>query len=301
MSTTPAPVCASTAGWSTEVTTDESVHRGRRHLQRLLRLPVRLQGRARRQRLGPHRQAAARLRPVLDARGRAHLRPGAAGAHALRRQPLQPLRRGALHGLVQGRGRDVQARRRPRASSTPTGAPAAGAAWTPARTTRSTSTRTSTSRRSAPAARTCWTAAGRPRAAWTPAPPAPSSSARRASSPSSSPRRRSRSRSSAPGRACTTCNVPKKFIAGTVYDPVEKEVVIGATVTATAADGASCSAQTDAFGDFWLRGLDEGTYAVTITADGFAPATCEVSTRARREPRRHPPCAIGGGPPRRPT
>ena len=73
-------------------------------------------------------------------------------------------------------------------------------------------------------------------------------------------------------------NIPKKFIAGTVYDPGEKEVVVGATVTAIAADGASCSAETDAFGDFWIRGLDEGTYAVTITADGFAPATCEVST-----------------------
>ena len=29
-------------------------------------------------------------------------------------------------------------------------------------------------------------------------------------------------------------NIPKKFIAGTVYDPVEKEVVIGATCTLTA-------------------------------------------------------------------
>ena len=26
-------------------------------------------------------------------------------------------------------------------------------------------------------------------------------------------------------------NIPKKFIAGTVYDPVEKEVIIGATCT----------------------------------------------------------------------
>ena len=73
-------------------------------------------------------------------------------------------------------------------------------------------------------------------------------------------------------------NVPKRFIAGTVYDPAEKEVVIGATVTATAAGGASCSVETDAFGDFWIEGLDEGAYAVTIAADGFSPATCEVST-----------------------
>ena len=32
-------------------------------------------------------------------------------------------------------------------------------------------------------------------------------------------------------------NIPKKFIAGTVYDPIEKEVVIGATCTATPAGG----------------------------------------------------------------
>jgi tetrathionate reductase subunit B len=72
-------------------------------------------------------------------------------------------------------------------------------------------------------------------------------------------------------------NIPKKFIAGTVYDPVEKEVVIGAVVTATAVDGgASCSVATDAFGDFWLEGLAPGVYTVTIAAEGFDPATCEV-------------------------
>ena len=59
-STTPVPACASTAGWSREVTTDhEGIHRRRRRLQRLLRLPVRLQGRARGQRLGADRQAPA--------------------------------------------------------------------------------------------------------------------------------------------------------------------------------------------------------------------------------------------------
>ena len=34
-------------------------------------------------------------------------------------------------------------------------------------------------------------------------------------------------------------NIPKKFIAGTVYDPIEKEVVIGATCTLTPAPAAS--------------------------------------------------------------
>ena len=50
-------------------------------------------------------------------------------------------------------------------------------------------------------------------------------------------------------------NLPKKFIAGTVYDPVEKEVVIGATCTLTpAAGGAALTVATDEFGDFWFEG-----------------------------------------------
>jgi tetrathionate reductase subunit B len=65
-------------------------------------------------------------------------------------------------------------------------------------------------------------------------------------------------------------NVPKKFIAGTVYDPVEKEVVIGATVTATPAAGGAVSVATDEFGDFWLKGLETGVYEVSIAAEGFA-------------------------------
>ena len=53
-------------------------------------------------------------------------------------------------------------------------------------------------------------------------------------------------------------NIPKKFIAGTVYDPIEKEVVVGATCTATPAGGGDAVAvDTDAFGDFWLKDLDD--------------------------------------------
>jgi Fe-S-cluster-containing dehydrogenase component len=72
--------------------------------------------------------------------------------------------------------------------------------------------------------------------------------------------------------------IPRQFIGGTVYDPVEKEVVVGATVTATAADGAACSVTTDAFGDFWLEDLPAGVFNVSIEADGFKPAACEVDT-----------------------
>jgi tetrathionate reductase subunit B len=66
-------------------------------------------------------------------------------------------------------------------------------------------------------------------------------------------------------------NIPKRFIAGTVYDPIEKEVVIGAVCTLTPlGDGGVVSVSTDAFGDFWLKDLEEGTYSLAIAADGFA-------------------------------
>lgn len=61
-------------------------------------------------------------------------------------------------------------------------------------------------------------------------------------------------------------HLPKKFIGGTVYDPAEKEVIIGATCTLT--DNASkdkFSATTDNFGDFWFHGLkDNATYTLKM-------------------------------------
>jgi len=54
-------------------------------------------------------------------------------------------------------------------------------------------------------------------------------------------------------------NIPKKFIAGTVYDPVQKEVIIGATCTLTEArNGRIYTAKTDDYGDFWFEGLKDG-------------------------------------------
>lgn len=62
-------------------------------------------------------------------------------------------------------------------------------------------------------------------------------------------------------------NLPKRFIAGTVYDPVEEEVVIGATVSVSG--DSTATATTDEFGDFWLEGLPVGTFNVKIEAAGF--------------------------------
>jgi tetrathionate reductase subunit B len=63
-------------------------------------------------------------------------------------------------------------------------------------------------------------------------------------------------------------NIPKKFIAGTLYDPKKKEVVIGATCTLRN-NGSTRTETTDGFGDFWFEGLEVGTYSLEIQAPGF--------------------------------
>ncbi|MBQ9954458.1 MAG: carboxypeptidase regulatory-like domain-containing protein [Eggerthellaceae bacterium] len=62
-------------------------------------------------------------------------------------------------------------------------------------------------------------------------------------------------------------NMPKRFVAGTVYDPEIKEVVIGAKITAMA-EGVEFETTTDAYGDFWLWNLPEAEGKLTISADG---------------------------------
>jgi tetrathionate reductase subunit B len=77
-------------------------------------------------------------------------------------------------------------------------------------------------------------------------------------------------------------NVPKKFIAGTVFDPKEMEVVIGAKCTVTGPNGYTQTVQTDGFGDFWLRGLADNTdYKVVISAPGFTDKTFEQVNTAK--------------------
>ncbi len=70
--------------------------------------------------------------------------------------------------------------------------------------------------------------------------------------------------------------LPKRFIAGTVYDSSKNEVVIGATCTLSGA--GSATATTDDFGDFWFDGLAAGNYSLQITASGYNAKTLQVST-----------------------
>jgi len=72
--------------------------------------------------------------------------------------------------------------------------------------------------------------------------------------------------------------LPKKFVAGTVFDSAADEVVIGATCTLTGAGGTS-TATTDEFGDFWFEGLAEDTFALDIAASGYTTKTIDpIST-----------------------
>ena len=63
-------------------------------------------------------------------------------------------------------------------------------------------------------------------------------------------------------------NIPGQFIAGTVYDPEEKEVVIGARVRATNG-GKTVEVVTDEYGDFWFKDLAKGLYDIVIQAKGY--------------------------------
>jgi len=62
--------------------------------------------------------------------------------------------------------------------------------------------------------------------------------------------------------------IPGQFIAGTVYDPIEKEVVIGAVCRAVSGN-TTLETITDSYGDFWFKDLAVGSWDVTITAPGF--------------------------------
>ena len=72
-------------------------------------------------------------------------------------------------------------------------------------------------------------------------------------------------------------NIPKTFIAGTVYDPTVNEIVEGATVTLTG--DANATTKTNGWGDFWFEGIEEGSYQVEIKANGKTKVFEGVSTK----------------------
>ena len=76
----------------------------------------------------------------------------------------------------------------------------------------------------------------------------------------------------APEVAVFYIGIPRKFIAGEVYSPTEDKCLDGAEVTLVdITTGGKFTTRTDNYGDFWLEGLEIGTYSLTIEKDGYYP------------------------------
>ncbi len=75
-------------------------------------------------------------------------------------------------------------------------------------------------------------------------------------------------------------NLPKKFIGGTLYDPVEKEVIIGAKCTLKDDESKdSFTTETDNFGDFWFHNVkDDGRFTLTFEKNGKQKTVEEIFT-----------------------
>lgn len=73
----------------------------------------------------------------------------------------------------------------------------------------------------------------------------------------------------APGSHVYYLNLPKRWIAGQVIDPMRDEVVIGAKVTLVDAAGNKRETLTDDFGDFWFKKIEPGKYSLTVEDDRF--------------------------------
>jgi hypothetical protein len=71
-------------------------------------------------------------------------------------------------------------------------------------------------------------------------------------------------------------HLPKRFVAGTVYDPSSKNVVVGANCTLTGNAG-TYTATTDGFGDFWIEDIEAAEFTLSIEKDGKTK-TVELST-----------------------
>ena len=64
--------------------------------------------------------------------------------------------------------------------------------------------------------------------------------------------------------------LPKRFIAGALYDKEADECSEDVKVTATNVEtGEATTTVTDSYGDFWLRGLAAGQYTLLFEKDGY--------------------------------
>lgn len=79
-----------------------------------------------------------------------------------------------------------------------------------------------------------------------------------------------------PGSHVYYLNLPKRFIAGQVIDPMRDEVIIGAKVTLTSEAGETRVAESDEFGDFWFKKIESGKYTVTVEDERYVTRAFEA-------------------------
>jgi Fe-S-cluster-containing dehydrogenase component len=72
-------------------------------------------------------------------------------------------------------------------------------------------------------------------------------------------------------------NLPRKFIAGTVYTPADEEVAIGAACTLTG-EGETLTQTTNHWGDFCFEGLKTGRYSLKIVSGEKTKMIRDIST-----------------------
>ncbi len=75
-------------------------------------------------------------------------------------------------------------------------------------------------------------------------------------------------------------DLPKRFVAGAVFDPEVDECIQGATVMLTNIKTAEVfTTQTNHFGDFWIRKLEVGDYSLSVEKNGYLTQKVEsIST-----------------------
>jgi len=67
-------------------------------------------------------------------------------------------------------------------------------------------------------------------------------------------------------------NIPRKFVAGAVYDPEADECLEGATVTLTDSKSQQkLTLKTDNYGDFWFEKLPVSSFNLTLEKEGYLP------------------------------
>lgn len=73
-------------------------------------------------------------------------------------------------------------------------------------------------------------------------------------------------------------NIPGRWVYGVLVDRTINEVIIGATVNLTNAEGETvATVETDDFGEFRFREITASAYSVTATVEGYEPVDLAIA------------------------